>query len=606
VSDLSLKDILLELKPAPASYLKAERQLEGGDFGGLKQVNVAILATFTADLVKPYLVVESAAQGILARLYFGPFNQLDQQVLDKSSSLYQSEPDVVVIAARIEEFAPELVDSFIKLSPSQVDDELANIQNRIQSLIDGIREKTTARILVFNFAAPPSLAAGMADPYLEPSQSSVIQNANEKIAEICGQVSDTYVFDYAAMVSEFGSKNWFSPKLWYTGRVPFGADAQIETGKRLARYIKSLSLPACKCLVVDCDNTIWGGILGEEGLGGIELSEDYPGNVYKGFQRELLNLKDRGILLAMASKNNEEDVLEVFEQHADSLLKVGDFAATQIHWNDKATSLALIAEELNIGIDSLAFFDDNPVEREWVRTALPEVTVIDVPESPLEYIQTLNESSAFDQLLISDDDRARPKMYQEQTSRNKSQTQSVSIEEFLENLDMTATIGTVDADTLPRVAQLLTKTNQFNLTTRRHSESELQTMIDSGAVALWMRVSDRFGDNGLVAVAIAVADESDSWLIDTFLMSCRVIGRGVETAMLSFLSQSIQERGGRLILGQYVPTPQNGMVSEFYNSHAFESADEERGLWQWDLSQGQIPWPEVIRLKIANEASIGR
>ena len=326
-------------------------------------------------------------------------------------------------------------------------------------------------------------------------------------------------------------------------------------------------------MVVECDETLWGGILGEEGLGGIHLSEEYPGNVFKDFQRKVLSLKNRGVLLAVASKNNEEDVMEVFEKHTDSVLKPNDFAAIQINWNDKASSLVQIAKDLDIGVDALAFFDDNPVERDWVRIQLPEVTVIDVPDSPLEYVQALDESSAFDQLYISEEDRVRPKMYREQNDRKYLQGQSISVDAFLEQLEMTATIGRVDANTLPRVEQLLAKTNQFNLTARRHTGSELQTMIDEGCVALWLRVSDRYGDNGLVGVAIAAPQDADTWIIDSFLMSCRVMGRKVETALLSNLSRYVRERGGRTLLGEYIPTAKNNMVYKFYSSHSFRSLD---------------------------------
>lgn len=595
---MNLSDILSALDPTPSSYLQAAHRINAEDLEELRQVNVAVLSTFTSDLLEPYLVVEAAAKGIKAQPFFGPWNQLDQQVFDDASSLYRFDPEIVLIAGRIEELAPSLIDGFVSLSATRVDQELENIQERLSSLVEGLRARTTAKVLVFNFAPPTIPAAGMADSALEPSQASVIQRANDQVAAVCREVSGTYVFDYARAVSEFGITNWYSPKLWHLGRIPFGGPAQVEIAKHLARYLKALCYPPCKCLVLDCDDTLWGGILGEEGLGGIALSEEYPGNVYKDFQRKLLSLKHRGVLLAIASKNNEEDVLEVFEKHTDSVLKLDDFAAIQIHWNDKATSLSNIAKELEIGTDALAFFDDNPVERDWVRTQIPEVTVIEVPESPLEYVRALDESAAFDQLFISEEDRIRPRMYQEQISRKQFQGQSVSVDEFLEQLDMTATIGSLDANTMPRVAQLLAKTNQFNLTTRRHTASELQVMIDAGAVALWLRVSDRFGDNGLVGVAIAAPRESESWIIDTFLMSCRVMGRKVETALLSILSRFVQERGGRTLLGEYIPTTKNNMVSELYPSHNFQAEDGHPGLWTWDLSTGEIPWPKVIQLKV--------
>ena len=600
---MNLRDILVDLTATPSSYLKAAREISTADLQELRQVNVALLSTFTCELLQPYIVVEAAAQGMITQPYFGPWNQLDQQVFDDASSLYESDPDVVVIAARIEELAPSLTDGFVSLSVTQIDHELENIQQRIRSLLEGLRARTSANILVFNFAPPPILAAGLTDPSLIPSQVSVIQKANDQVSAVCREFSGAYIFDYANTVCEFGIKNWSDTKLWYLARIPFGAKAQIEISKRLARYFRAICYPPCKCLVVDCDDTLWGGILGEEGLGGIHLSEDYPGNVYKDFQRKVLSLKNRGVLLAVASKNNEEDVIEVFEKHTDSVLKPNDFAAIQINWNDKASSLVQIAKDLDIGVDALAFFDDNPVEREWVRSQLPEVTVIDVPESPLEYVRALDESAAFDQLFISEEDRVRPKMYQEQTSRKKLQGRSVSIEAFLKGLEMTATIGKVDANTLPRVEQLLAKTNQFNLTTRRHTSSELQTMIDWGCIALWLRVSDRYGDNGLVGVAIAAPQDADMWMIDSFLMSCRVMGRKVETALLSIMSRFVHEQGGKTLMGEYIPTAKNNMVSEFYSSHSFQPSDGHSGLWKWDLSLNEIPWPEVIQLKVDDETS---
>ena len=600
-SDITLGAILRDLRPTPSAYLSAARQIEEGTFEELNPVRISILATFTSDLLRPYLVVECASKGLLAIPYFAPYNQLEQQALDSSSALHAFKPDVVVIATRIEETAPNLVTRFVTLSPTDVEDELAQVEERLQGLVEGLRRTTVATLLVSNYASPPFLATGMADASSVLSQASVIQRANNRVAEVCQKFAGAYVFDYARMVSEFGLLRWFDPKLWYFGRIPFGAEAQLETGRRLARYLSAVSSPPCKCLVVDVDNTLWGGVVGEEGIGGITLSEDYPGNMYKDFQRRLLSLRDRGVLLAIASKNNESDVLEVFQKHSDCVLKAEDFAATQIHWQDKAASLAAISEELNISTDALAFFDDSLVERGWIRSQMPEVTVIEVPESPLGFATALEESGAFDYLMISAEDRKRPGLYQKEGERKRLQARSVSMGEFLRQLDMEATVGHVSTETLPRVAQLLAKTNQFNLTNRRHTSSELQAMIEGGAIALWLRVADRFGDNGLVGVAIATPGSSGRWLIDTFLLSCRVVGRGVETALLSILSRMVREKGGEIALGEYIGTPKNGMASEFYPSHGFEAVDGDALLWKRDISNGELAMPDFMKVTFEDE-----
>lgn len=605
---MELAEILTSLNPTPSGYISAERSILADELDSLSPLNLAVLSTYTFEMVRPYLVVECAGHGLLPQTYFAPFNQLEQQVFDTNSGLYRSKPDVIAVAWRIEELAPNLGLGFASLSSTEVTAELQNLNHRIEALLAELRRNTSAAILAFNFGGPMSTSSGMSDTSLETSQASAIQKANGSLTEACKTVAGVYVFDYARLVQETGTKNWYDQKIWHMARMPLGYQAQMETGKRLSRYLRALVRPTCKCLVLDCDNTLWGGVVGDDGLGGIQLGEDFPGNVYKEFQRKLLSLKHRGILLALASKNSEEDVLEVFDQHPDSLLKREDFAAIQIHWNDKASSLRAIAEELNIGTDALAFFDDNPVERDWVSTQMPEVNIVEVPGNPLGYISAIDDSVAFDSLFISDEDRARPAMYQEQVQRQSLQKQSVSVREFLESLEMKVTVGFVNSKTLPRVTQLLNKTNQFNLTTRRHTESELQSIIDSNAVAIWIRVSDRFGDNGLVGVAIAspLPEQSGTWILDTVLMSCRVLGREVDTAMLSIVGRFVAEKGGTSMVGEYVPTAKNGMVSEFYPGHGFVPVEGRNDLWQWDLaSLGVIPWPKSLELDTQDPVGLG-
>ena len=594
---LSLSEILSEAKPTPAAYLKAARHIEADRFEGLKPVRIVFLSTFTMDLLRPYLVVEAAARGMLAEPFFAPFGQLEQQVLDSSSFLYTNEPGVIVLATRLEDIAPVLADRFLSLSSGEVGVEIGKVEARLRALVEGIRKFTSATVLVFNFAPPEALAAGVADPFLVPSQATCIQRANDRLAETCRKFAGVFVFDYARLVCEFGLRRWSDPKLFYLGRIPFGAEAQMETGRRLARYLRAVHFPASKCLVVDLDNTLWGGTVGEDGLGGIRLGDDYPGNAFKRFQRTLLSLRDRGALLAVASKNNEEDALEVFKSHPDCVLRIEDFAALQIHWEDKATSLRRIAEELNIGVDSLVFFDDSPVERGWVASQLPEVTVVEFPESPMGFARALEESGAFDQLFLSDEDRVRAEMYQKDLERKQSQKESVSLEEFLERLEVSVSLGPVDETTLPRVTQLLAKTNQFNLTTRRHTSSELKKIGDSGGIALWCRAADRFGDIGLVGVAIAFPQDSAEWNIDTFVMSCRALGRGVETALLSALSSRVRRRGGQVLIGEYIPTKKNGMSAGFFPSQGFHPVESSGRFWKWDLAQCEVPFPKYVKVR---------
>ena len=600
-----LDEILREVDGSPSTYNRASRLIGEGEFSELMPVNVAVLSTFTFDLVSPFLVVESARRGMRVSPFIAPFNQLEQQALDQDSALYQSDPSVIVVAARLEELAPPLVERFVSLAQEDVITEIANVTDRVRGLVQGIRQHSQATVLVFNFAPPGHLAAGLADTGLGLPQASAIQQVNDQLAQVCKSQSGAFVFDYARLVTQSGQRNWQDPKIWYLGRIPMSSHAQLETGKSLSRYMRAAKFPACKCLVIDLDNTLWGGVIGEEGVGGIALGEEFPGSVYKSFQRRLLSLRDQGTLLAIASKNNEADALEVFEKHSDCVLSLDDFAARRINWNDKAASLISIAEELNIGTDALAFFDDSPVEREWVRSQMPEVTVIDVPNDPMGYADALEKSGAFDNLSISREDRQRPEMYQQEGQRKQLRQANVSPEEFFKQLEMTATIGFLDSDTLPRIAQLLAKTNQFNLTNRRHTAPILEEMTESGALGLWMRLEDRFGDNGLIAAAIAVPQTANNWNIDTFLMSCRVAGRRVESVFLGVLCSMLQKKGSESVTGEYLSTHKNGMVAGFYKSHGFQGIGDEGQYWKWSFSDGNLPVPQFISVVIEGEHDHG-
>ena len=298
------------------------------------------------------------------------------------------------------------------------------------------------------------------------------------------------------------------------------------------------------------------------------------------------------MVLAIASKNNEADVDEVFARHADMVLRREHFVAVRINWREKSENLRALAAELNVGLDAFVFFDDSAFEREEVRRALPMVTVLDTPESPLGYIDAIEDSGVFDRLVLSPEDRQRTALYREQSGRVEAERSAASSGEFLHSLGLVATIGAVDADTLPRVAQLLAKTNQFNLTTRRHSAAEIQAMIDAGAVALWLRLADRFGDHGLVGVAIAQA-EAGAARIDTFLLSCRVIGRGAEVALLADLARRMSARA-EVLIGEFVPTAMITQVADFFPRHDFAPAGE--GRWQMALPAVTLATPNFIEV----------
>jgi FkbH-like protein len=339
---------------------------------------------------------------------------------------------------------------------------------------------------------------------------------------------------------------------------------------------------ATKCLVLDLDNTLWGGVLGEEGSGGIVIGPERPGREFLDFQRQLLELQRQGILLAVCSKNNEHEVLEVFRDHPDQLIREEHLVAHRINWQDKATNLRELAAELNIGLEHMMFLDDSPHEREWVRSQIPEIEVPELPADPTSYADWLGSLSSLVVLDQTDEDGARTQQYQEQRARTRVEGTASSHDDFLRQLDLRVEIAPMDEATLPRVVQLLAKTNQFNLTTRRHDAITLRRNVEAGAWRVYtMRVTDRFGDFGLTGVAVVAPAES--WHIDSFLLSCRVIGKSVETALLAAIAADAWESGARRLTAEFVPTERNAPARHFLKSHGFRPLPD--GGFERDLDE---------------------
>ena len=569
---------------SPAAYQSLARSL-AAETAAWPELRVAVLSTCTTEVLQPFLIVEAARRGLRLKLWFGPYGQIEQQVLDPGSALFSFKPDVVWIHAQIEDWAERELLRFAEMNDNARSKWRASMVARITSITEAARRHTDALLLWSNFATP-RLPGVVSAPGLFGAHSltAFCHSLNEEMSRAATAASGTWVFDFAGAVSQCGASRWTDARLALLARAPFSADAMTTLSGTLTRTLRALKMPPRKCLVLDLDNTLWGGVLGEAGVAGIKLGESFPGNAYTALQKAALALRNRGILLAIASKNNEADALEALSHHSDMILRPGAFAAMEIHWEDKVTSLRSIAKKLNIGTDALAFFDDNAAERAWVRAQMPEVGIIEVPASPVHYAAALEASELFDAPLVTSADLQRAEMYQQQEQRRAMQQSSGSMDDFLTGLDMQVQIGHVGADTLDRVVQLIAKTNQFNLTTRRHTAAQLTAMIDAGSVALWLRVSDRFGDNGLTGVIIAQPEtEAAHWRIDTLLLSCRIIGRNIETGLLSVLARAVAERGGQTLIGEYLATAKNELVKDFYARHGFTADDSSGRRWRRTL-----------------------
>ena len=379
-------------------------------------------------------------------------------------------------------------------------------------------------------------------------------------------------------------------------RLPIAAAHLPSMAAEWLRFLIPLSGATAKVLVLDLDNTCWGGVIGEDGMAGIKLGPEYPGAAFLALQQVALDLHGRGVVLAVCSKNNDADAMEVINTHPEMRLRAEHFSAMRINWTDKAENLRAIAQELNLGLDALVFVDDNPAERERVRQALPQVRVLDLPADPMEYAGALRACPWFEQLSLSDEDRERGRYYSQERERRQLADDVGGLDGFLRSLEMTAEVAAVDALSLARTAQLTQKTNQFNLTTRRYGEEDIAARIaDDRWIVRTLRVRDRLGDSGIVCVGM-VELEGNVARVDALLMSCRVIGRGVETAFMAALISAARDAGASVMEGWYLPTAKNPPCAGFYADHGFEKISEgdDGACYRLELATSGVVAPEWI------------
>ncbi|MGA7590894.1 MAG: HAD-IIIC family phosphatase [Candidatus Sulfotelmatobacter sp.] len=590
-----------ESGPAAASFVTARFEKLRGRIP-LLEYRFAILRSFTIEPAVPLLRAAAFACGIDLKVHIGDFNAYAQEILDPESSLYKFAPDAVSLTAQTADLAPDLWQNFTSMSPEKVSGAASRVCSSFRGWLQSFRERSNAALIVHTLEQPARPASGLLDAQSPTSQKEAIQSVNRELISIARELRGVYLLDYDALVARHGRLHWQDDRKWLTARMPIAADHLIHLAREWLRFVVPLTGKIAKALVVDLDNTMWGGVIGEDGMTGIKVGPEYPGAAYQELQRAMLDLSSRGILLAICSKNNIDDAMEALEKHPGMLLRPQHFSAIRINWNEKSQGLREMASELNIGVDSLAFLDDSPFEREQVRSALPEVIVIDLTEDPLRYAAALRECPAFERLTLSVEDRQRTALYSTERERAQSEQSFQSKEDFYRFLEQEAVIAPLSPSSLSRIAQLTQKTNQFNLTTRRYTEQQISALAESsGWQVLSIRVRDRFGDHGLVGVTIT-NDQDEACEIDTFLLSCRVIGRTVETALLSNLAGSAIQRGRTCLCGWFLPTRKNSPSREFYSNHGFElkTENEQGSFWTLDLKTRTIPCPEWIKLTVAH------
>jgi FkbH-like protein len=565
---------------------------------GLRPLKVALLSSFSIEFIHDFLVARGFANGVAISLYQPGFNQVRQEIADMRSGLYAAKPDVTVIAVEGMDWVPALYGGYVDTA-EHARSAMSEAQSELAALLAAYRERSPSRVLLHNFAPPAELALGILDTRLGEGQAALIHELNAGTRRLAFDMADVHLVDYAGLVAKHGARRWYDRRMALYARAPIAQSMLGELAVEYMKYIRAFYGLNKKCLVVDLDNTLWGGVLGEDGVDGIKLGPEYPGSAFVEFQRDISDLSRRGVILAIASKNNREDVEEAFAKHKHMILKLDDFAEAQIHWREKSQSIKAIAERLNIGLEHIVMVDDNPVECAEIRRALPMVTVIELPERPEDFSMRLAGEGLFDALALSAEDRNRAQLYRQRAGAEDLRTQATNIEDFYRSLDMTIYLDRITPQVLPRAAQLTQKTNQFNTTTRRYSADQVKALCDDpGWVTATFGVRDRFGDNGVVGLAMARADDA-SMEIDTFLMSCRVINRTVETAMLAHICDEARARGLSKVVGRLIPTPKNLPVRDLFERHGFRQVAVEANdvtVWTLDLADAQVHWPEWFRI----------
>jgi FkbH-like protein len=584
-------------KRTSAEYHQRARELEAS--GGEKPVKIAVLASFTAELLKPYIVVESADLGCRIAPWFAPFGQFEQMIMNPGSPLWKEEYELIWIALRLEDLDRHLHLEHPSLGPERTTARLDALRSRVIAAAKAARANTRATLLVSNFAFSSLYAPGVFDASDPDGFGHLLAATNWQLAKDAAALSDTHVFDYQGLVNASGAVQWADPKLWYMARTVCSAANHAALAQGLARAVSALVRPAVKCIVLDLDNTLWGGVLGDDGLEGIKLGDDYPGNVFKEFQAALLGLHQRGFLLAIATKNDEATVLEGLRFHPEMVLREKHFASIFANWDSKPANLRRIAEALNIGPDAMLFVDDNPVERAQMRAEMPMVHVLELPTETTSYVAALQDCSLFDRPRLLLEDRRRGEMYEQSRQRSKHLEGGASLEQALRDLQMVAQVGEAGPQTLERIHQLIQKTNQFNLTTRRHQLEEVRNLAQAPeARVAWLRLQDRYGAQGLVCVGILRKLDPECWEVDTFLMSCRVGGRQVEAAFMGYLAELARAGGARRLRGVFRPSAKNEPVRRLYPELGFRSvpssSKDSEQVFEIELADGVLPWPDLI------------
>tara|TARA_A100001388_G_C28771294_1_gene504035 strand:- start:1622 stop:3478 length:1857 start_codon:yes stop_codon:yes gene_type:complete len=547
-----------------------------------RKVKVAILSNSNLDYITPSIKASSLRYNLNIICYTSTYDSVASELLDIGSDYFKFKPDVTFLY--LNEKFYDLKNHFDK--DIDVDDLLRGPFEVLNNFVNAA-ESIGSTLCVSNLVRTYDNIFGQESISFKGSSSYILNKINNKLTNLFID-SKNFILDINSLASDVGNDKWFSKKHWYATKTSLDINMIPLFSDYFCRAISALYGKTKKCIVLDLDNTLWGGIVGEVGKDNIELGDGTAlGEAYRDFQKTLLDFRSKGILLAIASKNNFDVAIDVFRNHNGMLITEDDIASFKINWNNKAENIIEIANELNIGLDSIIFLDDNPAERYIVSSNLPDVTVLHLPDDPVEYSQMLTDSGFLEQLAITKEDLKRADNYKIDKKRKILEKSSVNYTEYLRSLEMSLEISEFKDDEIPRISQLCNKSNQFNLTTKRYTENDIKNFIDGEKfVTLQLKLNDKFSEMGIIGLVIGIITKSELE-IDTWLMSCRVLKREIEKETLNHIMKICSKNKIKKIVGKYLPTKKNIIVKNHYPDLGFTNEIQHEGYTSWNIDVEQ-------------------
>ena len=559
-------------------FKQLKRNLKS-DLSGLPTFKIAVVGDTATQLLCTAIRGMGIERGYNIDLFEAEYNQVERQFMDPTSDLYQFDADFIVVF----QSTHKLGEHHSALSAEQQ----ANLADERLQFIAGICSNpalASKKIIYFNYPEIEDTVFGSYANKVDSSFTFQVRKLNFELMRLSQQFPNLFICDIASLQNKLGRDQMFATNVYTNTEMVLSIDALPYVASRVMDIVCAIKGQFKKCLILDLDNTVWGGVIGDDGLEGIQLGHGLGiGKAFTEFQMWVKKLKQRGIIICVASKNNEDTAKEPFEKHPDMVLKLDDIAVFQANWETKVDNIRTIQQILNIGFDSMVFLDDNPFERNMVRENIPAITVPELPEDPAEYLEYLYSQNLFETASYSNLDKDRTKQYQVEAQRVSLSKTFTNEADFLKSLNMVSVVSGFTKFNTPRIAQLSQRSNQFNLRTVRYTDADIETFAnDKDVIDLSFTLEDKFGDNGLIAVIIMKPIDKEALFVDTWFMSCRVLKRGMENFTLNTMVERAKAAGYKRIVGEYLPTPKNKMVEEHYSGLGF-SKIEDAATAQYEL-----------------------